>query len=683
MTSRPGITWRSIAIGLLGVVAVSLATPFNDYLMGNTPLVGNALPLVAVLTLLGLAVLVNGPLSRRESRHTFSAAEFTVILSLLLVGCALPSSGLMRYLPGALVTPLARAEEDLAWRGVYQGLDLPAWLLPELSSEDPLERSTDPVIRGFRGRWSSQVLETPHQGWLPMPYAAWVRPVAAWGVFFGALGLGLVCLVAIVRMQWVENERLSFPLATVHLALIEPPERGRWLNATLSSRAFWIAAGAVVTLRVWNGLGIYLPKFVPQLPTSYNLQGLFTESALANAWELHTGTVYFIVIGTTYFLSSSLAFSLWFFVVVKNLAYAVHGAMAGDWAYPGMWDHHAGGVAAFVLTMAWVGRRHWAMVIRHAIGRRRAGEPSEPYLPYPLAVWVLVGCAITLVTWLSFAGLPVWGAAILVVLLFTLGLVITRVIAETGLIYGQLLVPTYKPWQMLLWYGGGKPVSSEAFMVTAMVQVTTYDYREPLPVYVSHAMKVNDSAGAGGTRAAPARSLLAWMAVAWILGYVLSFGSTLWMHYNHEMTLVGTGTLVNDWGSSLAPRVYVTNPTTAFAEGRATQPWDPGLHMAAGFAFTLLLGWLRCVYTWWPFHPIGFLMMPTSPARLMAFSIFLGWGLKVVIVRYGGSGMYRAAMPLFLGLVVGDCLGAGFWVVANAVIYLAGGQYQPVLIMPE
>ena len=58
------------------------------------------------------------------------------------------------------------------------------------------------------------------------PYSAWIAPAIVWGIFLFAMYGALICLVALVRRQWVEHERLPFPLAQIQIALVED-ERGR------------------------------------------------------------------------------------------------------------------------------------------------------------------------------------------------------------------------------------------------------------------------------------------------------------------------------------------------------------------------------------------------------------------------------------------------------------------------
>ena len=59
----PALTLRSISLGLLGGILICCLAPYNDFVVNNTYLIGNSLPVVVVMILFGLAVLVNGPLA--------------------------------------------------------------------------------------------------------------------------------------------------------------------------------------------------------------------------------------------------------------------------------------------------------------------------------------------------------------------------------------------------------------------------------------------------------------------------------------------------------------------------------------------------------------------------------------------------------------------------------------------
>jgi len=94
-----------------------------------------------------------------------------------------------------------------------------------------------------------------------------------------------------------------------------------------------------------------------------------------------------------------------------------------------------------------------------------------------------------------------------------------------------------------------------------------------------------------------------------------------------------------------------------------------------GMAITVGLSIARVQFTWWPFHPLGYAMGPSWPLIQLWSSVLLGWLMKVVLMRYGSGKTYRRARPLFLGLVVGEFLIAGVWVVVSALTGTRGYRF--------
>src|SRR3954463_14616251 len=95
---RRAVSWRSLSIGAVGVVFICGLTAFNDYAVNNTYLTGSALPPGVLLFFLILVLGVNGPLRKWWPSAALSEGELAVALGMVLVSCALPSVGLMRYL---------------------------------------------------------------------------------------------------------------------------------------------------------------------------------------------------------------------------------------------------------------------------------------------------------------------------------------------------------------------------------------------------------------------------------------------------------------------------------------------------------------------------------------------------------------------------------------------------------
>jgi len=80
---------------------------------------------------------------------------------------------------------------------------------------------------------------------------------------------------------------------------------------------------------------------------------------------------------------------------------------------------------------------------------------------------------------------------------------------------------------------------------------------------------------------------------------------------------------------------------------------------AAGFVTTAAFAALRR-YSWFPLHPVGFLVACAAGAR-HAVTIFLVWLIKWFILKYFGGRLHRSARNLFLGLVMGHFTIAMIW----------------------
>jgi hypothetical protein len=80
---------------------------------------------------------------------------------------------------------------------------------------------------------------------------------------------------------------------------------------------------------------------------------------------------------------------------------------------------------------------------------------------------------------------------------------------------------------------------------------------------------------------------------------------------------------------------------------------------------------------WWPLHPIGLAVASLWMIRRQAFSIFIGWAAKSLIMRFGGIELYRKAAPFFIGLIVGQFTGVGISFIIDMIFFPGNGH--PVL----
>ena len=48
--------------------------------------------------------------------------------------------------------------------------------------------------------------------------------------------------------------------------------------------------------------------------------------------------------------------------------------------------------------------------------------------------------------------------------------------------------------------------------------------------------------------------------------------------------------------------------------------------------------------------------------------MFIAWAIKGLIIRYGGTRLYREALPFFLGLILGDYTIGSLWALLGVTL---------------
>jgi hypothetical protein len=76
--------------------------------------------------------------------------------------------------------------------------------------------------------------------------------------------------------------------------------------------------------------------------------------------------------------------------------------------------------------------------------------------------------------------------------------------------------------------------------------------------------------------------------------------------------------------------------------------------IAGGAGFALLLGAARMSIMGWPFHPAGYALGMVFGLDYVWFPLLLAWVLKTVVLRYGGLRVHSSAIPLAVGVIIGE-----------------------------
>jgi len=642
------VTVRAVLTGLACAMLVCGITPYNDYDVGATYLSGNFFPIGALAAILLLVLLVNPVLIASGRQHrVFSPGEIITVWAMVITAAGVPSSGLMRYLLPHIVAPYYYASNLNRWNDLFLS-HLPRYLFVT----DPMA-----VRTFFEGLQRGQAV----------PWGAWAVPLACWSLFVACLFLSFFCLSALLRKPWVENERLAFPLVKLPMLLAEEPAPGQKFNALLRNPLLWVGFGLVSVVHTTKGLHqIYptIPDIMLAWHTSTYLHG--------RIWDGLGDTAIFVwplVIGFSYLMSSEVCLSLWLFYLVFKAQ--VLAGILYDWNMDGIPGYaqgpaftvypEVGGAVMLVLWCLWTMRAHLSDVWRKAIGKAPEIDDSREAQSYRFAFFGLIFGYLGMFLWLVIAAKM---QAVMAFGILTGSLVVfimlSWLVAQAGLLF---VTQAFAPSQITTVFMGSAAFDARSLVMSSLTEhIGWQDSREFMMPPLLNSLK-----GAAETGLS-ARSLSRALALCVVLAVVLSGAVSIWLPYTHG----GALGLNNPWMYNWAPCM-----SFQWANSQVAAPQPPQtpamLQMLGGAVFVLMLFVCRSYAPALGLHPAGFLVAASYALYELWFSLFLGWAIKTPIVRYGGMRGYRAAMPFFLGLILGDCVNALVWVVIGLT---TGKGYQ-------
>ena len=93
--------------------------------------------------------------------------------------------------------------------------------------------------------------------------------------------------------------------------------------------------------------------------------------------------------------------------------------------------------------------------------------------------------------------------------------------------------------------------------------------------------------------------------------------------------------------------------------------WDGMGFFTGGAVLMGLMTWARLHFMWWPLHPLGFALAGNHMMNKIWFNILIAWFIKRSILRYGGLAAYQVSQRFFLGLITGEVLCNGLWIIID------------------
>jgi hypothetical protein len=644
------VTTRAVILGLLLI-------PFNAFLIVRQERVlfgpyPSTISLFAnVVFALFVLVGVNALLRRGAPRVAFSQGEMLTLYTMLAISTGLAG------LDGVGI--LSQMIPHGAWFGPSQHWEpflksFPNWLVV----------SDRAALRGHYLGASTF--------YRPAILRVWIVPMLAWTSFITLLMFTANCINLLVRHQWADQERLTFPIIWLPMAMTDPnPTSGLFRN-----RLMWAGFILAATLSLWNGIA-YLYPSLPSLPLGItDLKPLFTNKPLT-AIDWFPITFYPLAIGLGYLLPLDLLFSCWFFFLFWNAQTVVSNAMAWDTTpdFPFIKEQGFGSLIGLFLFYLYTGRRTYAAIWRRAIrGRRGAdGDPSDPDSPArdPETEqrlrderFALVGLGAGFLGLLAFclaAGVALWVAVVFFGVYLATITVITRIRAELG-------SPVHD-----FHFMGADTMLPRALSTTSLHQADMAFFTFSFSLTRAHRSDTMP-VGLEGMQMAHSRGIeVRRMFYAILLATVVGTLSAFWA-FEHQAYALGAAAKFNQ-GSGHAMQAFtrmsgwIDGTTDSRPNSQAT------LAMLVGVLTTLGLLALRMRFSGFPFHPIGYAVASSWAIHLVWMPLLIAWTLKSLVVRYGGLRSYRELLPFFLGLILGDCVMGNIWAILSLILHAPTYNY--------
>ncbi|MEN6582472.1 MAG: DUF6785 family protein [Armatimonadota bacterium] len=612
-----GVTWRAVIIGLLLI-------PLNSYWIfmmemiryqGHPTTISLFFSSIFELVLL---ILVNLLLKRFVPKWCLSQSELITIYVMLNIGSALAGHDSIQVLISMIPSAAFLKTPENQWGQLFADR-LPDWLVVK----DPY------AVRHFflGGNFHD-----------PANYGPWIAPVLWWSAFIIVLGCMFLCMNILLRKQWTESEKLSYPLVELPLAMTADD------SPLFKSKLLWYGFAIAAAINIVNQLHLLYPS-MPGIPIKLPDQSIYFTTRPWNAIGWLPINFYPFGIGLGMLLPVDLLFSCWFFSWIWRIERIATAALGYD-SIPNMPfvnEQSFGAYMGICVFAIAVSRSHFVDLFKHFIGKKEIDDRDEPF-SYKTAMWGLLLGSCFLAFFARRAGLSGWVILPFFLIFFAMSIAITRMRAELGAPAHDLHM--CGPDAVLAGLMGPKELGIQNLGVLSLFFWFNRAYRSHAMPFQLEGFKMSERTG---TRH---RGLAGAIIAATVVGTFSAFLVILHLLYSK-------GAASGSLGPPNVVMVFGQEPW-ARMEGWARAPVPFGTGRAAGiivgFLVTIILNSLRMRLGWFPFHPVGYAISSSWSMNLLWMPMFIAWVIKLIILRYGGLKMYRQALPLFLGVILGECV---------------------------
>ncbi|MHB1458331.1 MAG: DUF6785 family protein [Armatimonadota bacterium] len=423
--SKKGITSRSVVIGLLISICHTIWVLYEEGVLGNIAVGYTSLVLVpSILGLTFLFLILNSILKKWYSSAMFSPSELMVIFVMCTVSVTICGGDQLQLLFPVIMAPYQTNAINTDYEKFFSYL--PKWFSPQNHEVRDLY---------FLGT---------HQFWgffQPEIIKDWALPMLFWGGLLATLVWTMLCLVSIMRKQWLDREKLPFPILEIPIMMVRSETAGSLFANPLMKIGFMLTI-SVISLNYFSSMYPAIPGVRLHLT---NLAGIMFQNIPLNGMNPVWVSWWPMAIGLCYLIPLDVLFSCWFFYVIIRLSMlfatsqgwrAPNAGFRAD-QFPFFQDIAPGAWIGMFIIVMWSARSHLRRIIGALFDKSTDLDDETEPMAYRKAVLGFVIGFLVLAVLLIGSGLRPHFAILFLTIYLMAITVMTR-------IYAQIAVPIFE-----------------------------------------------------------------------------------------------------------------------------------------------------------------------------------------------------------------------------------------------
>mgnify|MGYP000164957254 CR=1 FL=1 len=505
-----------------------------------------------------------------------------------------------------------------------------------------------------------------------VPWGAWLPTLSWWAMYSVAWLLFMLASLSIVRYQWMDIEMLPYPTGyvwSVPIITASPERRAKGLpiDRRLAVYLTGLLVGFLYTwILVMKLLVPWLPdilgwtntaNFIDWYPGALKIEALPNLQRIIGLVAVPTNLVEYIafLLAPLDILLSAWVVSIALLIIIQilylrgyysgmeKLGHGDRYMRIGQMSPLKILAMHYGiliGVGLFWLLLhaKYIGR-----TLKSAVAGPTREEVEREAITYRTAWFTILVCLINLFILYYAAGVSPFGAFLIILQYFLLGLSVAR-------IYGLSPIGSID-WEYLftlpeLAYYNITGLSPEFVNAMALGQRACTGELAFNASYAAMFFRIAKDVGISP------RDIFIALLIGALIGGILQWFVALKFLYT-----VGYGSLPRGFRESFQGVWMPTNIMTYPGE----RPWWPQL--LVGLALTGVLSYLRARFVWWPIDPVGAALgfgylfgVPTGMFLdvLQPFVPLIAWIIKYLVIKTGGARVHdNILVPFAAGVLSG------------------------------